>query len=68
MRKYLNKEKAQLDFACPVCGCNKFERTNRNMFEKSLFYLSGGNKATKKYECTNCGWTVLLSADKTATR
>lgn len=64
MNKYLNKEKGLLDFFCPVCGNNKFNRVERNWFEKSIYYLSFQTKNTKKFECDKCQWTVLLDKGK----
>lgn len=59
MSAYLNKDKFQLDFFCPVCGNDKFNRIPRNIFEKSVYYLTFGKNNAKKYECINCKWTVL---------
>jgi predicted RNA-binding Zn-ribbon protein involved in translation (DUF1610 family) len=59
-----SKDKGLLDFFCPVCGRNKFNRTNRNFFEKALYAISFGRKANKKFECRNCGWTVLIDSSK----
>lgn len=61
---YKEHDKGLLDFFCPVCGCNKFTRTHRNIFEKTVYCLSFGNKANKKFECNNCEWTVLLGKGK----
>ncbi len=54
------KDKGLLDFFCPVCGHNKFDRTPRTVFEKLKFYLSFGKSANKKFVCKSCGWEVLL--------
>ena len=66
MGKYLtsDKDKGLLDFFCPVCGCNKFDRIERNVIEKTVFYLSFGNRCSKKFKCQNCDWTVLLGKGK----
>ena len=66
MSNYINKEKDKglLDFFCPMCGHNKFNRTPRNFSEKMHYYFSIGSKANKKFECNNCGWTVLLGKGK----
>lgn len=63
---YVNKvtDKQLLNFLCPDCGCNQFTRIKRSCYEKALCYLSGGKKATKKYECKNCKWTALLPGAK----
>lgn len=58
------KDKGLLDFFCPVCGCNKFNRVPRNLFEKTVYTFTMGSKAAKKFECQKCGWTVLLDRGK----
>ncbi len=63
---YVNKvtDKQLLNFLCPDCGSNQFTRINRSFYEKALCYLSGGKKATTKYECKKCKWTALLPGAK----
>ena len=63
MSSYLNKDKQAINFLCPACGNNKFDRVPRSLFEKSIYYLSLGSRNAKKFECTNCKWTVLLKAN-----
>ena len=60
---YKERSKKRIDFSCPQCGSNKLDRETRTVSEKLIYYLSFGNKASKKYKCPNCGWTVLLDKD-----
>ena len=63
---YVNKvtDKKLLDFFCPVCGKNQFNRIALNKFDKVLRFLSFGKRASSKFECSDCKYTVLLPASK----
>jgi predicted RNA-binding Zn-ribbon protein involved in translation (DUF1610 family) len=50
--------------ACPKCGDPGVWRVQRNESEKTVYYLTKGLYAVKKYMCKNCGaYSLLHSAN-----